>query len=253
MSKRTRTFAGLSLLAILLVGAAATWFLLIRDDGPEAATSASAVEAARQQHSDSTTDEEKPTASDVSDSVDETWMIDTSFGDNEFPFDGNTYVGYRVVEELASIGGFTAVGRSTVVSGSLTIEGTQITAVDVLADLTRLKSDTTARDEIIRSQALESATFPEASFALVEPIELDQIPANDETIKTDAVGELTLHGVSNRITVQLEATLVGDDTIVVVGRIPIQFDDFDIEPPSAAIVLSIEDEGEIELQLFFTR
>jgi len=180
-------------------------------------------------------------------------MVDTSFGDGEFPFDGNSYVGYRVVEELASIGGFTAVGRSTAVSGSLTIDGAQITLVEVVADLTRLKSDTTARDEIIRSQALESATFPEATFTLVEPIELGQLPANDVTIEVDAVGDLMLHGVTNRVTVPLEATLVDGETIAVIGRIPVQFDDYDIEPPTAAIVLSIEDKGEIELQLFFSR
>ena len=50
----------------------------------------------------------------------------------------------------------------------------------------------------------------------------------------------------------LEARLE-DGTIVVTGSIPILFADYDIEEPTAAVVLSIEDNGEMELQLFFTR
>ena len=68
----------------------------------------------------------------------------------------------------------------------------------------------------------------------------------------DVVGELTLRGVTNPITVSLEATLVGD-TVVVVGRAAVAFADFDIATPTAAIVVSVDDVGELEFQLFFTR
>ncbi len=67
-----------------------------------------------------------------------------------------------------------------------------------------------------------------------------------------AAGDLTVKGITNRVAIELEAQLV-DDVIVVVGQIPVVFADFDVVVPSAPIVLSAEDNGIIELQLFFTR
>ena len=49
-----------------------------------------------------------------------------------------------------------------------------------------------------------------------------------------------------------EHTMV-DGVIVVVGSTEIVFADYDVEAPSAVIVLSVEDRGQVELQLFFTR
>ena len=68
----------------------------------------------------------------------------------------------------------------------------------------------------------------------------------------DAVGDLTLHGVTRSVTIPLEAKLV-DGTIVVTGLYDLTFSDFDIEKPVSAAVLSIEDRGQMELQLFFTK
>ena len=43
------------------------------------------------------------------------------------------------------------------------------------------------------------------------------------------------------------------DIITVTGQLQVQFADYDIEKPSAAIVLSVDDKGIIEVQLFFTK
>jgi len=50
----------------------------------------------------------------------------------------------------------------------------------------------------------------------------------------------------------LQAQLTGD-TIVVVGSLDVVFSDFGITAPTAPVVVSVEDHGQIELQLFFTR
>ena len=67
----------------------------------------------------------------------------------------------------------------------------------------------------------------------------------------EATGELTIHGVTTPVTIPLEAQLVGDN-IVVVGSLDIVFADYGVSVPSAPVVLSAEDEGVVELQLFFT-
>ena len=49
------------------------------------------------------------------------------------------------------------------------------------------------------------------------------------------------------------ATRLVDGTLVVVGSAPVVFDDYGVEKPTAAIVVSLEDEGTIEFQLFFAK
>ena len=53
----------------------------------------------------------------------------------------------------------------------------------------------------------------------------------------------------------LEAQLADDiaDVVVVTGSAPVVFADYDVETPSAPIVLSLDDHGVIEFQLFLTR
>ncbi len=65
-----------------------------------------------------------------------------------------------------------------------------------------------------------------------------------------ASGDLTLHGVTRPVDVPVEARWSGT-TIEVVGTIPVNFADYDIEAPSVGGFVSVEDEGEIELQLTF--
>jgi len=250
MTGRTRALIGAGGLAAVAIVAFAAWFFLLRDDAPDAATSDAAIAALGD--TGSIPPGNTPSGSVEPASVDGVWTVDTSVGTAEYPFDDRSYVGYRVTEELASIGTNTVVGRTLGVSGRLEIAGTQMMVVDLLADFTRLESDSSGRDSALRTQALETAAFPEATFVSSGPVDLGEVPANGETITIDAIGELTLRSVTNTITVPLEATLVGD-AIVVVGRASVVFADFDITTPTAAIVVSVEDVGELEFQLFFTR
>ncbi|HYN33372.1 MAG TPA: YceI family protein [Ilumatobacteraceae bacterium] len=250
MSRRTKILIGAGGLGVL-VAVFGVWFFLVRDDAPDAATTDAAI-AALGDDTGSIPPGSAPTDGVGPAPVDGVWTVDNGVGTSDYPFDDRSYVGYRVTEELASIGTNTVVGRTPGVSGRLEIAGTKILAVDLLADFTRLESDSSGRDSTLRTQALETDTFPDATFELTGPIDLGTVPSIGETITVDAVGELTLHGVTNTITVPLEATLVGD-TIAVVGRATVAFADYDIDTPTAAIVVSVDDVGELELQLFFTR
>jgi polyisoprenoid-binding protein YceI len=164
--------------------------------------------------------------------------------------DGSLFVGYRVNEELAGIGVTTAAGRTPLVAGALSIDGTMVMAVEIEADLTGLESDDSRRDGAIRSQALETDTFPTASFSLTRPIELPAGADSGAPVSVTGVGDLTLHGVTREIEIPLEAQLV-DGAIVVIGSTTILFEDYEIEQPRAAVVLSVEDQGIMEFQLVF--
>ena len=166
--------------------------------------------------------------------------------------DGSSFAGYRVEEELARIGATTAVGRSTVLTGSLVFDGAAITEVVIEVDLTALVSDDSRRDGALRRQALETNTYPTTTFTLTEPIPIDAAPGEGETLSVTATGDLTLHGVTREVQIPMEGQLVGD-RVAVVGSIEIVFADYDMDSPSAFIVLAIDDHGIMEFQLVFER
>ena len=182
--------------------------------------------------------------------LDGTWTVDTSIG--SFSDFTSSFVGYRVAEQLANVGATTAVGRTPKVSGTLTVSGTSITAVSITADLTALQSDRSMRDGQLHTQALQTDTYPTATFVLADPIKLDNLPAEGETISVTAVGDLTLHGVTKRVSIPLQAKLASG-VVTVVGSLPIAFADYSIAPPQSMMVLSVADNGTMELQLHFTK
>jgi polyisoprenoid-binding protein YceI len=169
------------------------------------------------------------------------------------PGDTNSFVGYRVTEQL--VGGAidqTATGRTSDITGSFTITGTTVQDVTVTADLRTLTSDREQRDNAIKDRGLESNRFPEAKFVLTEPIERPTAPAVGETVTATARGDFTLHGVTKRVEIPLEGRWDGRD-VQVVGRLHIVFSDYGITAPTSPVVASIDDEGEMEFQIFFRK
>jgi polyisoprenoid-binding protein YceI len=167
--------------------------------------------------------------------------------------DANSFVGYRVQEQL--VGGVveqTATGRTSEMTGSFTISGRTVRDVSVTADLRTLKSDRDQRDNAIKDRGLESNRFPEATFVLTEPIEHQSEPAVGETVRATARGDFTLHGVTKRVEIPLEGRWDGRD-VQVVGQLHIVFADYGIEAPTSPVVASIDDEGEMEFQIFFRK
>jgi polyisoprenoid-binding protein YceI len=179
-----------------------------------------------------------------------TWTVDTSIG--SFSDFTSTYVGFRVDEELArGIGAVTAVGRTPTVSGTFELDGSTLVAAEITADLGKIRTDRAGRDGKVK-QALDTGNHPEATFTLAGPIDLGDLPSEGAQIEVNATGTLTLKGVTNDVEVNLSATLIGE-IVTVVGTFDIMFADYGIEAPSAPIVVSVEDHGVVEIQLFLTR
>ena len=163
-----------------------------------------------------------------------------------------SFAGFRVNEVLAGgIGDFTAVGRTADVSGSMELTDTALVAATVEITMATLRTDNGSRDGQVR-RALNTNEFPLATFTLVEPVELPAGTADEGSFSGSAEGDLTIKGVTNRAVFDLEAQLVGD-RIVVVGSSEVAFADYGVRAPSAPIVVSVEDHGIMEFQLFFTR
>lgn len=223
------------------------WYLFLKPAGPVPVALAEATPAPTDLDATSSTGSGSGGSTA---SLDGTWSVDGSVG--SFSDFSGSFVGYRIQEELASIGGNEAVGRTPAVTGSLTIAGTEVTGVEVSADMSGLQSDDDRRDNQLRRQAIETDSYPTATFSLTSPIELGSIPAEGQVVEVEASGELTLHGVTRSVTVPLEARLSGG-VITVAASIPIGLADYDIEKPSSFMVLSVADEATMELQRPFTR
>jgi polyisoprenoid-binding protein YceI len=233
--------------AVLLAAAAGAVVWFFSGDAPDEADlgeTAAAVTA-----SSNATGE---TSAAATDGIEGTWTVDTSVG--EFSVTESTtatFVGFRIEEELASIGSATAVGRTPGISGSIDIDGTTLTEAEITADLTAIVSDESRRDSRIQ-EALGTGVNPQATFVLTEPLELGETAADGETVAVTATGDLTVNGVTNEIEMPLEAQLV-DGGILVVGSTDIVFADYGVAVPTAPMVLSVEDHGILEVQLWLSR
>ena len=273
-------------LALMVLGvvavAVAGWWFLVRSDAPPAPDLASAVETASEAQAAATsasstapvssttptttvsgygttasaTSTAPPTTAPASTTAVSvagpagTWTVDTTIGSfNDFT---SAWVGYRVEEVLGNgIGANTAVGRTPLVTGSVELSDDALLAVEVTADLRGLRSDKVYRDGRVR-RALHTDDHPTATFTLVGPVALGDVAGDGMSIEVVAAGTVAINGVAGAVDVAVAATLVGD-VVTVVGSFPIVFADHAIEAPSASIVVSVEDHGLVEFQLFLTR
>ena len=101
--------------------------------------------------------------------------------------------------------------------------------------------------------AVGASTHPTATFVLTEPVTLPAGLATGETVAVDAVGDLTVNGVTNSTTFTINALVRDDGFGVITGSTNIVFEDFDVTAPSAAIVVSVDDNGIVEFQLIVAK
>lgn len=155
-----------------------------------------------------------------------------------------TFVGYRVREEFVTFGVVDAVGRTSDVTGTATVEDDEMREADLETDMTTLRSDESRRDGALRERGIETASYPTAQFRLTEPFPISRTRAR-------ARGELTLHGETRPITATVRGQRLNNGEVELVGEAPIDFDRFGIEPPSVAGFVTVRDTGTLEFKLRF--
>jgi polyisoprenoid-binding protein YceI len=226
MSRKLKIRLAVSVAAIAAI-AVGFYFLILRDDAPPPAALATR------------SDPPAATGGDVSGA----WTVKP--GDQVF-------VGYRMQEQF---GGdtveHTAVGRTPAVSGTMQIDGDKVISASFKADLSQLSSDQARRDRYIKTSGLETDRFPTATFVLSDPISL-KTPSPGTVVNTNANGDLTIHGVTKRVTIPLMARWNGD-TIDISGGTGIVLADYGMVPPAVGGFVKTADHGAFELQLSFVR
>ena len=157
-----------------------------------------------------------------------------------------SFVGYRVNEEYLGIGVRTAVGRTSAVTGTVTLDGDRVQSADLTADMRRLRSDQARRDDTLRFRGIETDRFQTSRFTLTAPVALS-------ARERHATGTLLLHGRRAAIDVTVSGQRVAGDRLELVGSAPIQFARFGIEPPSVAGLVSVRSRGLLEFRLVLGR
>jgi polyisoprenoid-binding protein YceI len=247
---------------VVLVALVGVWFVFLRDDAPaevditaanedldrQLATTTSGATAV---DGDVTTTSVESTAAPAIEGIDGVWVIDDEIGDFDFETASGSFAGFRVAEEL-TVGETTAVGRSGDVAGSLTIEDGVLTAATVEVDMTTIVSDRSQREGAIR-RAIDASTFPTATFVLTDPVDVSALEVGGDPVTVTVEGDLTVSGVTNPTTWEMQANVRDDGFGVVTGSTEIVWEDFGVTPPSAPIVVSVADEGTVEFQLVVTR
>ncbi|MGF7235234.1 MAG: YceI family protein [Frankia sp.] len=155
-------------------------------------------------------------------------------------------VGYRVKEDLFGQN-TTAVGRTSQVTGGMTITGATVTKATFIADMTTVASDRSERDAQFRERIMEVSRYPTARFTLTQPIALGSIPAAGVTVTEQAHGTLTLHGTTRTVTITL-TTVHRGSTIQTSSQIPVAFADYNISNPSFGPVTT-QNHGILEVLL----
>lgn len=251
MNKALTVILSVTAAVVVLFGAGVWWFL--RDDAPEEVDLATATAGVTDGSDSSSTgqssvDATDPSASSFDGDIAGSWTVDTETGDFDYETATGTFAGFRIAEELSGIGSTAAVGRTGDVSGTMDIDGETVTAATFDIDLSTVTTDDSRRDDKVQ----DALATPTATFTLTEPIELGAEAGDGEPVSVAAVGDMTINGVTNSVEFPLEAQLV-DGTVVVVGSLDIAFSDYDVEVPSSPIVLSVDDNGTLEMQLLLVK
>jgi polyisoprenoid-binding protein YceI len=244
----------LALVAVAVVAGGAAYFLFWSDDAPDEVDLGDAVDAVEDGDGGGNGDGDGDGDGDATaaESVEGSWVVDTSQGSFDFSDSASgTYVGFRVNEEHTILGSITAVGRTPDVSGEVTIEGTSLEAATFTAGLDEITTDQSLRDNRVQG-ALGTSEFPDATFVLTEAVDLGDAAAEGGPVSVTATGDLTIKGVTQPITIDLQAQVTGS-TLVVVGSTEITFADWGVAVPTAPVVASADDFGILEVQLLLTK
>ncbi|MDW3220143.1 MAG: YceI family protein [Acidimicrobiales bacterium] len=249
MNKKYVIGGGIGALAVVVF---AVWFLFFKDDAPDAVDLGDAndqldADLAASGDGDGGEDGDGP----VPTGIDGVWAVDDEIGTFDFETASGSFAGFRVAEEL-TIGETTAVGRSGGVTGSVTIDDGQLVGADVTVDMTSIVSNDPRRESAIR-RAINASEFPTATFTFDGGVDVSAIEPGGDPQSFTVEGELTVGGVTNPVTFAIDANVRDDGFGVIVGSTELVWEDFDITPPSASIVVSVADEGTVEFQLIVAR
>ena len=172
-------------------------------------------------------------------------------GATVFTLSEGTIARYKVEEVLANTGFKIATGETTDVAGSIAFDAEGLVVADgsrIAVQAATLRTDSNRRDGYVRNRTLLTDTWPEVVF---QPTSVDGLPASIADASGPAeftiTGDLTVKDQTREVTWDAMAEFPGDGTVTGFASVMFTFEDFGIDKPRVAIVVSVEDEILLEL------
>lgn len=162
-------------------------------------------------------------------------------------------VSYSVEEEFFNreVQFVTAIGTTSEIDGSLSVDlsGAEpiVAGGEINVDISTLQSDSNRRDNAIRNDWLESATYPVATFV---PTSIANY-SGDYTageVTFDLVGNLTVREITNEVTFNVTATLDGE-TLRGSASTLVMMVDYGFDPPDILNILTVTDGVTVTIDL----
>src|SRR5438270_2647872 len=129
-----------------------------------------------------------------------------------------------------------AIGTTHSVQGSFRIRSGAsplVAAMNITVDLRTLQTDAERRDNYVRQHALETDTYPYATFISISTQGLPASYTDGQTIHFQLIGNLTMHGKTNNEVFDVQGKVVGK-TITGSATSTMYMTDFGIQPPNLA-------------------
>jgi polyisoprenoid-binding protein YceI len=155
--------------------------------------------------------------------------------------------GYRV-DEVLNGANVTVAGTTGQVSGSVVVQGGDLATAEVTVDVASITTDTSQRDSYFRSNVMDVATYPTATFTVQGPVDLPELTGTPVTVPV--TGELTLKGVTQQVQTEISVVRTGAG-VDVSGSVPVTFGDYGIDAPNLGFV-RVDDQGAVEFFLHLT-
>ncbi|MQF65196.1 YceI family protein [SAR202 cluster bacterium AC-409-J13_OGT_754m] len=161
---------------------------------------------------------------------------------------------YSVMEQLLRLSApNAAIGKTKEVTGSIIFNQTGDiqpgSNMSVNAD--SLTSDESRRDRYLRDKSLESKMFPKITFTIVESSSIPWPLPSEGTFSFQLIGQLTIRDVSKTVEWDTIATFSKAD-IQGTATTTITFEEFEIQKPSLAFILSVDDEIALTLEFYIS-
>src|SRR5579872_5696550 len=129
-----------------------------------------------------------------------------------------------------------AIGTTHSVQGSFQIRtGTSplVAAMNIKVDLSTLQSDSQMRDNYVRRHALETDTYPMATFVSTATQGLPTSYSDGQAVHFQLIGNMTMHGKTNKEVFDVQGKVVGN-TVTGTATTTLYMTDFGIQPPNLA-------------------
>lgn len=172
--------------------------------------------------------------------------------------DGKNYASFESQATLETIKGIT-----TKVSGAITADpaNPEASTTDVTIDLSALDTGIAMRDADLRSEKfVNTAKFPNAVFKTVSVASPAKIVEPNTPVEMKVTGDMTIHGVTKRMTLPVRIVLIPESDLTKGSRGPgdwihatssfsLKLEDFAIPVPEK-LVLKLSDTVDVTLDVF---